>query len=265
MKTFLTIITTAIVVGVGVYFWQSPKTEEEIVRKKTEPIHEESIQEEVLKEVSHELAMEQIEQNSRELLLPDEKGIYQIGDIDMKDLQKYCSFEPQIDPANISVKYTDETGLSFLLPFNMEWGTSHHKINPYDKKGDKVLFGPVHLEGYPTLEGSLCGIFERFYSLEIIPHRETEDIVDEFASKIGKGGLAHLETWRFWDSPTTTIDFVGFSMQGELGGNPTIIEVIGPKYNYKFIAKNYPSLEEFKKIVLPIIMQLHRPLTKFIY
>jgi hypothetical protein len=265
------IIITAVIVGGAAYYWQNPKKEtcinildeESGVVKQTETVRDESIKDEELKEVSLELVMQQLEQDTRKLLLPINKyGRYEfdmaeinIPDMPIPDSQEYCPVEPQIEPANISIKYTDEkTGLSFYLPFNTAWGSKYHKINPYDKKGDIILFGPVHFEGYPHIAGgAYCGHFYQFYSLEILPHREFRDIVNEYANEIKESLFAHLEAWHFWDSPTTTTDVVGFSARGELGGYPTIIEVIGPEYNYKFSAKNFPPLEEFKKIVIPIV------------
>lgn len=150
--------------------------------------------------------------------------------------QEYCDPAVNLDAcaaedfnteaATLTANYVNKAkGISVALPYNPDWGSANYKIEPYEEVGDYVYFGPMS-----QFEGG--GWARPYWVLGFVPAQSADDLINQI--------MTSPETLSGGQPEKVTINGLQVVKYEEMGlGTHYMMEVIGEKSNYRFVASSF--------------------------
>jgi hypothetical protein len=130
------------------------------------------------------------------------------------------------EAATITANYSNkDKGISVDLPYNPNWGSANYKIEPYEVAGDYVYFGPMS-----QFEGG--GWARPYWVLGFVPAQSADDLINQI--------MTSSETLAGGQPEKIVINGLEVVKYEEMGlGTHYMMEVIGDKSNYRFVASSF--------------------------
>ncbi|GEM_PF-5157529 len=130
------------------------------------------------------------------------------------------------DAATTTVRYTNaEKGIAVDIPYNPDWGSANYKIEPYEEDGDYVYFGPMS-----QFEGG--GWSRPYWLLGFVESKSADDLITEIKSS--------PDTLAGGEPEKIDVNGLEVVQYQEMGlGTHYMMEVVGEKANYRFVASSF--------------------------
>ncbi len=170
--------------------------------------------------------------DSRELLLPNEYGIYFSIDKWGEGCNGSKAGNINRDPANAEIIFkSDKFGFSASLPYNKNWFSDMYRLNPYDVSPDGVFYGNL-------VGGEGCGL-SREKGILVTSQKSVDQLLNELNKKKG-------EDFTWTSGPDIKMINGHQVVEWSSGGlcDMKQAEVVGKKNNYQLSDKCSGNLDE---------------------